>query len=169
MIAGMVTNLTPGSDNPSERCRKWPLGSSPLAPLTLADLPGGAAAALTITEVQRAWCGGGEEAGGGGGGGSSGGGGMVCKVIFGSGGSGNASGGGASSSSLAAAAATAGAAAKWVAEDVLHAAPAQVLRRYFLSADHARLMRGAVGGDRVTANPNIYPTVSLYKLNSVYP
>ena len=84
----------------------------------------------------------------GGGGGGSGGGGMVCKVVFGNG-DGN--------SAIATA-------ARWVAKEVCLAAPPDVFKRFFFTAEHARLMRGAVGGSRVTANPSIYPVDTLFEL-----
>ena len=80
--------------------------------------------------------------------GGGGGGGMVCKVLLGD---------GNENSAFAAA-------ARWVAEDVCLAAPPEVFKRFFFTAELARLMRGAVGGPRVTANPSIYPVDAPFQL-----
>jgi len=122
-----------------ERCREWDPGSSPLAPLTLSDLPAKAQDAEGILALLDI-CYPGEI------------GIKVCKVRFGtdifSGGSSGVSGGASSSAAVAmeegAQEMTAGC-VKWVAEDVWRKVPEPVQLKYYNSPKLGDLVDSARG------------------------
>lgn len=137
-----------------EWCRVWTKGSSPFAPLTLADLPRGSRDAELIQALLRVWVGDDDISGGS----------MVCKVQFGA--NSSIGSGAVSSGNAGEEITTVGGHVKWVTQEVLRAVPADVMMRYFLSSTHVRLVQGTVGSSRDMASPNIYPVDTPLDLNS---